>query len=109
MISWYIDSSCITPPATLDGTAAFRSLRSSDPEELLRVPDPVSQRVDFLPGVVEVQDRPRTRLDAHGPVQRPVAVVARPDRDTAVVEHLADVVRMQPVERERDRTPPVDR
>ena len=88
---------------------AFRSLRSSDPEELLRVPDAVRQRVDFLAGVVEVQARPGTRLHAHGPVQRPGAVVTSPDRHAAVVEHLADVVRMQAVERERDRAAAVDR
>src|ERR1700722_2116767 len=109
MISWYIDSSCIKPPATQDGSVLFRSTRSSQSEELLRLPDTVGQRVYLIAGVVQVKAGPCARLNAHRAVQGPRTVMAGADRDATVVEYLADVVRMHAVQREGDSTPTVDR
>src|SRR6516164_9227490 len=100
MISWYMSSSCIVPSVTLSRYTLFRCLC---PEELLGVADAVRQGVDLGVGVVQVERRPVGGLAAEGAVQRPRAVVAGPDRDAELVEHLADVVRVHALDLERDR------
>src|SRR5215510_15966471 len=93
MISWYSDSSCISPPS--------RHL-----EEPLRLAYSLGQRVHLVEGVVQVERGPGAGLDAERPVQRPGAVVPGPDGDAVLVEYLADVVRVQPADLEGDRGPP---
>src|SRR5215469_5461886 len=100
MISWYMSSSCIVPSVTLSRYTLFRCLC---PEELLGVADPVRQGVYLADRVVHVERRPVGRLAAERAVQRPRAVVAGPDRDAELVEHLADVVRVHALDLERDR------
>src|ERR1035441_8483055 len=65
MISWYMDSSCITGPATSDG-----------PEEFLRLAHAVGECVDLSKGVVDVEGRAGAGLRAQSAVQRPGTVVA---------------------------------
>src|SRR6266536_4502077 len=92
MISWYIDSNCITFSTS---SAAY--------EEPLRGADPLGQCGYLLFGVVHVERRPRARLDLIPAVQRPGAVMPRPHRDAKLVEHLPDIVRMNAIHGERDR------
>src|SRR6266567_1697754 len=99
MISWYMSSSCIVPSVTRSGYPVFRRLC---PEELLGVADAVGQGVDLGVRVVEVEARPVGCLAAEGAVQRPRAVVTRPDRNAELVEYLADVVRVHALDLERD-------
>src|ERR1700722_2083629 len=102
MISWYIDSRSLTwvPPPPL--------LKSCRPEELLRLPDAVGQRVHLVVGVVKVEAGPGAGLDAERPVQRPRAVVAGPHGDAQLVEDLADVVRVDLRDLEGHRPAAVD-
>src|SRR5438876_3728523 len=93
MISWYSDSSCISPPS--------RHL-----EEPLRLAYSLGQRVHLVKGVVQVERGPGAGLDAKRPVQRPGAVVPGPDGDAELVEDLADVVGVHSVNLEGDRGPP---
>src|SRR5215470_10649695 len=104
MISWYMDSSCMTPSETPRHRPLFHRSRS---EELLGVADPVDQGIHLGTGVVEVERGTGACLDTKRTMQRPGAMVPRPYRDTAVVEHLAEVVRVDAVQRERDRGSPV--
>src|SRR6266699_5828014 len=99
MISWYSDSSCITVPRTFRSVACVPA--SVSPEELLCSPDAVSQRVDLVRSVVQVEAGPGRRLDAEGPVQRPGAVMTGAHGDAELVEHLAGIVRMHLVDDER--------
>src|SRR5215213_3715815 len=92
MMSWYIDSSCIR-------RASHRS------EELLGRANSVGQRVDVVVPGVHVEGRPGGRRDAVAPDHRPRAVVADPDGDAPVVEHLADVVRVDALDGERHPSP----
>src|SRR6516162_6034822 len=104
MISWYMDSSCIA----LSRTPCHRTLfHRSHSEELLGVADPVDQGIHLGTGVVEVERGAGACLDTQRTVQRPGAMVSRPHRDAAVVEYLAEVVRVDAVHRERDRGSPV--
>src|SRR5215475_15903248 len=104
MISWYMDSSCIT----LSKTPCHRPLfHRSHSEELLGVTDPVDQGIYLGMRVVEVERGTGACLDTKRTVQRPGAMVPRPYRDAAVVEYLAEVVRVDAVQRERDRGSPV--
>src|SRR5262252_9938281 len=104
MISWYMDSSCITPSKTPRHRPLFHRSRS---EELLGVADPVDQGIHLGTGVVEVERGAGACLDTQRTVQRPGAMVSRPHRDAAVVEYLAAVVRVDAIQGERDRGPPV--
>src|SRR5271166_5101147 len=108
MISWYIDSSCITGPSTPDHAGVFRARRglalavvcpacagpSGGSEELLRGPDAVGERVDLVEGVVQVETGPGRCLEPERAVQRPGAVMPGPDGDAEFVEYLPDVMRM---------------
>src|SRR5688500_14414242 len=97
MISWYIDSSCIS---------ASTSHRS---EELLRGPNSVGECVDVVVAGVHVERGAGGRRDAVATHHRPGAVVSHPDGDAPVVEHLADVVRVDVLDGEGDRSPTRDR
>src|SRR5579862_8333968 len=99
MISWYIDSSCIVSSKTPRRDPMFHR---SDPEELLRVPYTFGELVDLGVRVVHVEAGAVGRLAAQCPVQRPRAVVPRPDGDAQLVEHLADVVRVHAFHLESD-------
>src|SRR3954454_9230588 len=83
MISWYSDSSCT--------------------EEPLHVFDPADERVDLRRGRVEVERRAGRRGHLVVQAHRPRAVVTDAHRDALLVENLTDVVRVDPVEHERDR------
>src|SRR5215813_13956375 len=96
MISWYSDSSRISPPS--------RHL-----EEPLRLAYSLGQRAHLVHGVVQVERGPGAGLDAERPVQRPGAVVAGPDGDAVLVEYLADVVRVHAIDLEGDRGTPARR
>src|SRR5918998_4300051 len=91
MISWYMFSSCIS------GSTSHSS------EELLGRANSVGQGVDVVVAGVHVERRPGGRRDAVAPHDRPGAVVPHPDGDAVVVEHLADVVRMDALDGEGDR------
>src|SRR3712207_6714434 len=93
MISWYIDSNCISG----------NTPRGRDTEEALGCPDAVGQGVDVVVAGVHVEGGPRGRRDAVAAHDRPGAVVAHPDLDTEVVEHLTDVVRVDALDGEGDR------
>src|SRR5258708_7540872 len=124
MMSWYIDSSCITSPYNKRRPAALpRRVAAVAPrpaslpgrrgscvgEEPLREPDALAERVGLLAGVVQVERRAGASLHAERAVQRPGAVMARPHRDAPVVEHLAGVVRVHALHRERKRAAAVRR
>src|SRR5215469_17783804 len=104
MMSWYMDSSCITPSRTPRHRLLFHR---SHPEELLGGADPVDQGIHLGMGVVEVERGTGACLDTQCTMQRPGAMVSRPHRDAAIVEYLAEVVRVDAVQRERDRGSPV--
>ena len=65
------------------------------------------QGVDLVRRVVQRERGPHGGRDAEPAVQRPGAVVADPDRDAVIVEHLPDVVRVHAVDGERHRSPAV--
>src|SRR3954468_9617316 len=92
MMCWYIDSSCI-------------STTSHSSEELLGRANSVRQGVDVVVAGVHVERRPRGGRDAVPTDDGPRAVVPHPDGDAEVVEHLADVVRVDALDGERDRSP----
>src|ERR1035438_10025289 len=95
MISWYKDSSCITPPLTSRPARCVPSGRPSRPaEEPLGVADALGQSVNFVAGVVQVERRPGARRHAERAVQGPGAVVVGPGRNAKIVEDLAYVVRV---------------
>src|SRR3954471_4310386 len=71
-------------------------------EVLLGVLQPFDEGVYFAGGRVEVRRHPGRALHAEAPVRRLGAVVPRAYGDPAAVEDLADVVRMDPVDLERD-------
>src|SRR3984885_4681860 len=112
MISWYSDSTSITPPPTRcrgrDVPARTPRCRAScRREELLGLAHALGQRLDLVVGVVHVERRPRAGLHAEGAVQRPGAVVVGTHGDAELVEQLTDVVRVHAVDRERYGTAPV--
>src|SRR3954451_8242369 len=86
MISWYIAS-------------------RSDIKVALRVLQRVDERVDLLGRGVEVRRRPRAGLNAVPQVCGLRAVVPSAYGDTAAVQDLADVVRMQAGQLEAHRSP----
>src|SRR5580700_2262981 len=90
MISWYMDSSCITRPST-----------SRHAEEFLRLPDSVRQRVDLVVRVVNVEACPGAGLGTQRAVQRPGTVVPGSDGYAQLIQHLPHIVRMNPVHHER--------
>src|SRR3954468_24175909 len=92
MMSWYIDSSCIS-------CASHRS------EELLGRANSVGEGVDVVVAGVHVERRPRGGRNPVPPDDRPRAVVPHPDGDAVVVEYLPDVVRVDAVDGEGDRSP----
>src|SRR3954451_1126049 len=96
MMSWYIDSSCIS------GSTSHSS------EELLRRANSVGEGVDVVVAGVHVEGRAGGRRDAVAPDDGPRAVVPDPDGDAQVVEHLADVVRVDALDGEGDRSPARD-
>src|SRR5260370_13342127 len=131
MISWYIDSSCITSPPNTGTqrhhpggmTPMFHRGRYDNadvlpvcpgrrgalsgslvpcPEEALSVADSVRQGLHLVMGVVHVEGGPGAGLHAQGPVQRPGTVVAGAHRDAQLVEHLPHVVRVDAFDLERD-------
>src|SRR3954452_3738617 len=95
MMSWYIDSSCI-------------STTSHSSEELLGRANSVGQGVDVVVAGVHVERGARGGRDAVAPDDRPGAVVPDPDGDAEVVEHLPDVVRVDVLDGEGDRAPAGD-
>src|SRR4029453_8804470 len=96
MISWYMFSSCIS------GSTSHRS------EELLGRPNSVGQRIDVVVAGVHVERGPGGRRDAVAADDGPRAVVPHADGDAAVVEDLADVVGVDAVDGEGDRSPARD-
>src|SRR3954463_7708181 len=96
MISWYMLSSCIS---------ASTSHRS---EELLGRANSVGQGVDVVVAGVHVERGTGRRRDAVAPDDRPRAVVPHADGDAEVVEDLADVVRVDVLDGEGDRSPTGD-
>src|ERR1700710_2077375 len=96
MISWYMFSSCIS------GSTSHSS------EELLRRANSVGEGVDVVVAGVHVERGPRGRRHSVPADDRPGAVVPDPDGDPAVVEHLADVVRVDVLDGEGDRSPARD-
>src|SRR5215217_51367 len=90
MISWYIDSSCISGPT---------SHRS---EELLGRANSVGQGVDVVVAGVHVERGAGGGRDAVAADDGPRAVVPDADGDAVVVEDLADVVRVDAVDGEGD-------
>src|SRR6476661_7235399 len=96
MISWYMFSSCIS-----DST-------SHSSEELLRRTNSGGERIDVVVARVHVEGGPGRGRHAVAPDHRPGAMVPHPDGDAAVVEHLADVVRVDVLDGERDRSPARD-
>src|SRR4051794_34667495 len=92
MMSWYIDSSCIS-------TTSHRS------GELLGRANSVGESVDVVVAGVHVEGRPGGRRHPVAPDDGPRAVVPDADGDAVVVQHLADVVRMDALHGEGDRSP----
>src|ERR687889_787111 len=93
MISWYMFSSCIS------GSTSHSS------EELLGRANSVGEGVDVVVAGVHVERGAGGRRDAVAPHDGPGAVVPHPDGDAQVVEDLTDVVRVDAVDGERDRSP----
>src|SRR5688572_6706584 len=93
MISWYMFSSCIS------GSTSHSS------EELLGRANSVGEGVDVVVAGVHVERGAGGRRDAVAPHDRPGAVVPHADGDAVVVEDLADVVRVDAVDGEGDRSP----
>src|SRR5918997_6617383 len=98
MISWYIDCNCISGDPR----------GWCDTEESLGFPDAVGQGVDVVVTRVHVEGGPRRGGDAVAAHHRPGAVVADPHLDAEVVEDLADVVRVDALHGEGDRSPAGD-
>src|SRR5262245_60036976 len=73
------------------------------PEELPNLLKTRDERIDFREGVVEVERRTRGRRHLVAQAGWARAVVSDTDSDTQLVEHLADIVRMDALHRERDR------
>src|SRR5215218_2228201 len=102
MISWYIDSSCIRWPSSCART-------SHSSEELLGRANSVRQGVDVVVAGVHVERGPGGGRDAVAPHHRPGAVVPDAHGDAVVVEDLPDVVRVDALDGEGDRSPAGDR
>ena len=71
--------------------------------------EPLDQGVDLGRRGVQVERRPRGRRDSEPQADRPRAVVADPHRDALLVEHLADVVRVDVASVNEIAAPAVDR
>src|SRR5690606_7345760 len=88
-------------PGSAPGTSTRRSWLC---EHLLNVMEAAHQGVDLARGVVQIERRPCGRRYSEAQVERPGAVVADAHRDAElVVEDLADVVRVDALQRERHR------
>src|SRR5258708_283123 len=96
MISWYIDCSCISPALLAPGLY---------PEEPLDDVQALDEGVDLGRRGVQIERRPRGRRNSIPDAHRPRAVVPDADRDALLVQDLADVVRVDVAEHERDRRP----
>src|ERR1700691_2825102 len=112
MISWYSDSTSITPPPTRcrgpDVPAQTPRCRAScRREKLLCLAHALGQRVDLVVGVVHVEHRPRAGLHPERAVQRPGAVMVGTHGDAELVQQLTDVMRVHAVDRERYGTAPM--
>src|SRR3954447_15287788 len=92
MMSWYIDSSCISAST------------SHSSEELLGRANSAGQGVDVVVAGVHVERGAGGRGNSVATDDGPRAVVPHPDGDAEVVEHLPDVVRMDALDREGDRS-----
>src|ERR1700733_9947867 len=106
MISWYSDSTSITPPPTRcrgrDVPAQTpRCSASCRREKLLCLAHAL------VVGVVHVERRPRAGLHPERAVQRPRAVMVGTHGDAELVQQLTDVMRVHAVDRERYGTAPV--
>src|SRR6202050_3901089 len=112
MISWYSDSTSITPSPTRcrgrDVPAQTPRCRAScRREKLLCLAHALGQRLDLVVGVVHVERRPRAGLHPQGAVQRPGAVMVGTHGDAELVQQLTDVMRGHAVDGERYGTAPV--
>ena len=85
---------------------SFRSHDSTSPyrysKELVRPDQRLGQRIDLGLGIVHGERGPARRRDAEPLHQRLRAVVAGAHRDARAVDDGRDVVRVQPVDAERD-------
>src|ERR1700750_1736130 len=90
MISWYSASRSMFP--------------SANPEVLLGVLQPLDKCVYFARGRVEVRRHSRRALHPEPLVRGLGAVVPGAHREAAAVEHLRDVVGVDAVDLEGDRT-----
>jgi len=70
-------------------------------EQFSRVVDGLDKRVDFVGRVIDVEGCPGRRGDAEFVVQRLGTVVAGPDSNGGVVEHLREVVGVDALDVER--------
>src|SRR5438046_2955023 len=91
MMSWYSTSNCMSA------------------EDLPDLVETAYERVDVRGRVVHVQRGAGHRGDPEALAHRAGAVVAHAYLNTEVVENLPDVVRVDAVERERQRAAPADR
>src|SRR5580698_8689992 len=112
MISWYSDSTSITPPPTRcrgrDVPAQTPRCRAScRREKLLCLAHALGQRLDLVVGVVHVKRGSRGGLQTERAMQWPGAVMVCTHCDAQLVEQLADVVRMHALHRERYGAAPV--
>src|SRR4051812_14451543 len=75
----------------------------SEPEDVGCAVERVGEDVDVAFVVVQVKACPRCGGGAKDPHERLGAVMAGPDADVALVEHLGEVVRVDAAEREAER------
>src|SRR5215212_9275980 len=102
MISWYMGSSCTGTPAACSARSVARRLSGCNAEEALGFPHAVGERVDVVVAGVHVERGPGGGRHAVAADHGPGAVVPHAHGDAEVVEHLADVVRVDALDGERD-------
>src|SRR3546814_13629619 len=90
-------------------TLSFPTLRSSDLSCAARSSeysrhslDAANQSLDILLAVIDPEARPRGGVDAEMRHQRLGAMMAGADRHLALIQYGADVVGMNPLDREAD-------
>src|SRR5687768_11739907 len=105
MRSWYSASSSALPSAGAGRGGALPSAGMR--EEALRGAHAVHQRLHIRFVVVDVERGARRRGDIEAPHQRLRAMVAGTDADAALVQYCRKVVRVDPLDGERDDTAPV--